>query len=61
MKAVLRLIFTYFTGTALLRGITALGIVGVIGGCVTFLYLPPLLGSQGGPSRFSAASTRLTQ
>ena len=59
MKAVLRLIFTYFTGTALLRGITALGIVGVIGGCVTFLYLPPLLGSQGGPSRFSLAMESL--
>jgi len=50
--AVLRLMATYFTGTPLLRGITCLGVIGVIGGCATFLYLPPLLGSQGGPSRF---------
>jgi hypothetical protein len=51
--AVLRLMATYFTGTPLLRGITWLGVIGVIGGCATFLYLPPLLGSQGGPSRFA--------
>jgi len=53
MKAVLRLMLAYFTGTALLRGVTALGVIGVIVGCTTFLYLPPLLGSQGGPARFS--------
>jgi hypothetical protein len=51
--AVLRLMATYFSGTPLLRGITWLGVIGVIGGCATFLYLPPLLGSQGGPSRFA--------
>ena len=53
MKAVLRLIVTYFTGTPLLRGITALGVIGVIGGSAALLYLPPLIGSQGGPSRFA--------
>ena len=53
MKAVLRLMVTYFTGTLLLRGITWLGAIGVIGGCAAFLYLPPLVGSQGGPSRFA--------
>ena len=53
MKAVLRLMLAYFTGTPLLRGVTALGVIGVIVGCTTFHYLPPLLGSQGGPARFS--------
>ncbi len=53
MKAVLRLILAYFTGTLLLRGITALGVLGVIGGSALYLYLPPLLGAQGGPSRLS--------
>jgi hypothetical protein len=52
MKAVVRLIFTYFTGTPLLRGVTALGVLGLVGGSATFLYLPPLVGSQGGPARF---------
>jgi hypothetical protein len=50
---VLRLILGYFTGTPVLRGITALGAIGVIGGSAAFLYLLPLVGSQGGPSRFS--------
>jgi hypothetical protein len=53
VKAVLRLIFAYFTGTLLLRWITALGVLGVIGGSALYLYLPPLLRSQGGPSRLS--------
>jgi hypothetical protein len=53
VKAVLRLIVTYFTGTVLLRGITWLGVIGVVGGSVAFLYLPPLVGNQGGPSRFA--------
>jgi hypothetical protein len=53
VKAVLRLIVAYFTGTLLLRAITALGVVAVIGGSALFLYLPPLLGGQGLPSRFS--------
>ncbi len=55
MKAVLRLVLTYFTGTRLLAVITALGALGAFGGSAAFLYLPPLLGSQGGPSRFSLA------
>jgi len=53
VKAVLRLVVIYFTGTPLLRGITWLGVIGVVGGCAALLYLPPLLGSQGGPSRFA--------
>ena len=55
MKAVLKLVLTYFTGTRLLTVITTLGAVGVVGGSAMFLYLPPLLASQGGPSRFSLA------
>jgi hypothetical protein len=54
MKAVLKLVLTYFTGTRLLAAITALGALAVLGGSVGFLYLPPLLRSQGEPSRFSA-------
>jgi len=54
MKAVLTLVRTYFTGTPLLAITTALGALGVLGGSVAFLYLPPLLRSQGEPSRFSA-------
>ena len=54
MKAVLKLVLTYFTGTRLLAAITALGALAVLGGSVAFLYLPPLLRSQGEPSRFSA-------
>jgi hypothetical protein len=53
MKALLRLTLVYFTGTPLLRGITALGLLGVVGGCGALLYLPPLLGQSGGPSRLS--------
>jgi hypothetical protein len=55
VKAVLRLVLVYFTGTPLLRGITALGLLAVIGGCAAFLYLPPLIAQSGGPSRFSLA------
>jgi hypothetical protein len=50
VKTVLKLVLTYFTGTPLLAVITALGIVGVVGGSAVFQYLPPLLG---GPSSFS--------
>lgn len=53
MKAVLRLVVTFFTGTPLLRGITALGLLAVIGGTAALFYLPPLVGGQGGPSPFS--------
>lgn len=55
MKAVLRLMLTYFTGTPLLRGFTLLGVIGIVGGASALLYLPPLVGGQGGPSRFSLA------
>ena len=53
MRAVLKLVRTYFTGTPLLAITTALGALGVFGGSAMFLYLPPLLRSQAEPSRFS--------
>jgi hypothetical protein len=52
---VLRLIATYFTGTPLLRGVTALGGLATIAGCSAFLFLPPLVAQSGGPSRFTLA------
>ena len=55
MKAIVRLIYTSFTGTALLRFFTLAGLVAGIGGAALYLYLPPLLGGSGGPSRFSLA------
>ena len=55
MKAIARLIYTSFTGTALLRFITIAGLVAGIGGSALYLYLPPLIGGSGGPSRFSLA------
>ena len=53
MKAIVRLIYTCFTGTALLRVITPAGLLGGIGGSALLLYLPPLTGGSGNPSRFS--------
>jgi hypothetical protein len=53
MRAVLKLVLTYFMGTRLLAVITTLGAVCVVGGSAAFLYLPPLVASQGGPTRFS--------
>ncbi len=53
MKAVLKLVLTYFTGTRLLAAISTLGFAAVLGGSALFLYLPPLRGGQGGPSPFS--------
>jgi len=55
MKATARLIYTYFTGTALLRFITLAGLVAGIGGAALNLYLPPLTGGSGNPTRFSLA------
>jgi len=55
MKAIARLIYTNFTGTALLRFITLTGLVAGIVGSALYLYLPPLVGGSGGPSRFSLA------
>jgi hypothetical protein len=55
MKAMARLIYTYFTGTALLRFITVAGLVAGIGGAALNLYLPPLTGGSGNPSRLSLA------
>jgi len=55
MKAIARLIYTNFTGTALLRFITLAGLVAGIGGSALYLYLPPLVGGSGGQSRFSLA------
>jgi hypothetical protein len=55
MKAILRLIFTYYTGTALLRYITSAGLLLGIGGSALLLYFPPLTGGSGNPSRLSLA------
>jgi hypothetical protein len=55
MKAIVRLIYTSFTGTALLRAITPVGLLVGIVGSALFLYLPPLTGGSGAPSRFSLA------
>jgi len=55
MKAIVRLMYTHFTGTVLLRVITTAGLVAGIGGAALNLYLPPLTGGSGGPSRFSLA------
>jgi hypothetical protein len=59
MKAVLKLVRTYFTGTPLLAITTALGALAVFGGSAMFLYLPPLLRSQGEPSRLSLGAESL--
>lgn len=55
MKAIARLIYTSFTGTALLRVITPVGLLFGIGGSALLLYLPPLTGGSGNPSRMSLA------
>ncbi|HET7607942.1 MAG TPA: hypothetical protein VFL84_04635, partial [Gammaproteobacteria bacterium] len=56
MKAIARLVYTSFTGTALLRFITLAGLVAGIGGAALNMYLPPLtVRASGGPSRFSLA------
>src|SRR5262245_11429148 len=55
MKAIARLVYTNFTGTVLLRVITMAGLVAGSGGVALNLYLPPLTGGSGGPSRFSLA------
>ena len=49
MKAVLKLVLTYFTGTPLLAVTMALGVARrASAGALLFLYLPPLLAGQGG-------------
>ena len=53
MKAIARLIYTNFTGTPLLRAITTVGLVAGIGGSALLLFLPPLTGGGGKPTRFS--------
>lgn len=53
MKAVLKLTLIYFTGTPLLAMTMTLGVLAVVGGSVVYLYMPPLVASQGGPARFS--------
>jgi hypothetical protein len=55
MRAIARLIYTYFTGTALLRFITSAGLLAGFVGPALLLYLPPLTGGSGNPSRFSLA------
>ena len=41
MKAVLRLVWTYFTGTPLMRGLAILGFACAAAGMVLYLYYPP--------------------
>jgi hypothetical protein len=53
MKAVLRLMLAYFTGTPILRWTTAFGLVCGIGGAIGKTLLPPLVAQNGLPSRFS--------
>ena len=53
MKAIARLIYTSFTGIAVLRWVTLAGLVAGIGGSVLYLNLPPLTGGSGHPTRFS--------
>ena len=55
MKAIVRLIYTSFTGTMLLRFITLSGLIAGIGGAALNLYLPPLTSGSGNPSRLSLA------
>jgi hypothetical protein len=55
MKAIVRLIYTCFTGTALLRVISPIGLLLGVVGAALLVYLPPLTGGSGGPSRFSLA------
>lgn len=55
MKAIARLVFTYYTGTALLRYITLAGLLAGIGGSALLVYMPPLTGGSGNPSRLSLA------
>ena len=55
MKAIVRFIYTSFTGTALLRVITPIGLLLGIGGSALLLYLPPLTGGSGNPSKMSLA------
>jgi len=57
MKAVLKLVLTYFTGTPLLAVTMALGVLAVVGGSALFLFLPPLLAGQAG-SRDSRSVSR---
>ena len=61
MKAVARLMRTYFTGTRLLSIVTALGLFGVVGGSAMLFYLPPLVAQHGLPSRFSLAEETILQ
>jgi len=55
MKALLRLVYTSFTGTPLLRVITPIGLLLGVGGSALLLYLPPLTGGTGNPSSMSLA------
>jgi hypothetical protein len=61
VKAVARLMLAYFTGTRLLSAVTALGLVGVVGGGFVLFYLPPLVAQHGLPSRFSLAQEAMLQ
>jgi hypothetical protein len=53
MKAVLRLVLTFFTGTPILKATTAAGLVCGAGSWIGVLFLPPLGAQHGLPSRFN--------
>ena len=59
MKAIARLIYTYYTGTALLRFISPAGLLAGIGGSALLLYFPPLTGGSGNPTPLSLAQEGL--
>jgi hypothetical protein len=61
MRAVARLIVTYFAGTRLLMVVTVLGIACIAGGTGALLYLPPLVAQHGLPSRFTLAEETILQ
>lgn len=59
MRAVGRLVWTYFSGTPLQRALSVLGLAAVAGGTAALAYLPPLVGQIGLQSRFSLAEEAL--
>jgi hypothetical protein len=59
MRAAARLMLTFFAGNPLLLAVSACGLAAAAGGSLALIYLPPLLGGQGLPSRFSLAQEGL--
>jgi hypothetical protein len=61
MKAVLRLILSYFTGTPILLWASTLGLVCGATGWITIFALPPLTAQNGLPSPFTLAQEALIE